>query len=44
MKIKVNYTPSVHKVEVDRSKEIYESERNAANDPHEMDGYREKDI
>lgn len=44
MKIKVNYVPSVQKIEVNRSKEIWEDEKNAANDPYEMDGYREEDI
>ena len=41
MEIKVNYTPSVHKIEIDRSKEFWESERYANQD---MTGYREEDI
>lgn len=41
MKIKVEYVPSVHKIEIDRSYEIWEAEKNA--DP-DMTGYREEDI
>lgn len=41
MNIKINYTPSIHMVELDRSREFWEDERNANPD---MTGYREEDI
>ena len=41
MKIKVKYIPSVEKIEIDRSREFWEDEKNA--DP-DMTGYREEDI
>lgn len=41
MNIKINYTPSVHAIELDRSREFWEDERNANPD---MTGYREEDI
>lgn len=41
MNIKVDYIPSVSAIEFDRSREFWESERNA--DP-DMTGYREEDI
>lgn len=44
MNIKVNYTPVMETIEPDRSREFWLDEKNAANDPHEMDGYREEDI
>ena len=46
MKIKVNQISKTEKIKVhfDKSRELWEDERNAANNPHEMDGYREEDI
>lgn len=41
MKIKVDYKPSTHKIEIDRSREMWEDEHNANPD---MTGYREEDI
>lgn len=41
MGIKVNYVEETHKIELDRSREFWEDERNASPD---MTGYREEDI
>ena len=46
MNIKVTQESKVEPIEIDfnESRIIWEEERNAAADPHEMDGYREEDI
>lgn len=41
MKIKVRQTEETHKIEIDRSREFWEDERNANPD---MTGYRKEDI